>query len=147
MGCNIHVHAEVLFEETWHHYGHYEPGLRWYELFHKIGGVRYSPAWSDKPLTANRGIPEDASALTRFCVQEGLDEGGHSTTWLSSREVEALDAWIGRPNALEEFLADCWDSDGEGFSGTCRLFDGPWKRSSCAIAGLEDFRWVVWFDN
>ena len=142
MGCDIHVHSEVKINGVWHHVG--APCIgRDYSLFSKMAGVRsYDP--KEEPIVEPRGIPNDATFLTLFDY-ERMKGDAHTPSWLNGEEIGRLDEWFrklwnGRnPNGFfyieHEF----------GY-----LFSNGWnvkKYPSDAPVGVEDARWIFWFDN
>lgn len=148
MGCDIHVHTEVKINGVWHHYGC--PYVqRIYNLFARMANVRnYEDGPSRiKPLSEPRGLPEDATVLTKWDSEHwGAD--GHSHSWLGAEEIAQVAAfadergWKKTHNGYEGF----WESDMFGY-----LFGNDWsgfmKYPDERREGLEDIRWVFWFDN
>ena len=134
MGCDIHIHAEVKIGGKWHHYD--QPDCdRHYALFEKMAGVRGDVA---NAIAAPRGIPEDASFTTRFDRKRwGAD--GHSHSWISAEEIAQLAAWYG--NEYPGMSAK-WDYYlfGNYYSGFVKYHE---ERPE----GVEDVRFIFWFDN
>lgn len=133
MGCDIHVIAEVKIANKWHSYKAMRPD-RNYKVFSKICGVRID---NDSPLVPLREIPEDASSVTILSYKD-WELDAHSQTWLSSEEIVGLDSWFrerwGYDYALEDWL------------GNSYLFGNEWTKESLPN-GIDDFRWIIWFDN
>lgn len=147
MGCDIHVHTEVKINGTWHHYG--EPRVQPnHRLFAKMGDVRNDG--DIVPLSKNRGVPDDASELTKFCSYEwGAD--GHSHSFLNSSEIEELLEFCKKEGFGEsDKAAEFWFESQFGY-----FFEGPWQgfyqyvagSASGTPSGVEDVRFVFWFDN
>lgn len=135
MGCDIHMHAEVKIAGKWHHYD--RPRVqRDYALFEKMAGVRGDV---EDAIAAPRGIPADATEMTRFnCEHWGVD--GHSHSWLNSQEIFALRTWWDQQG--REHFSDTWDRwlFGNRYSS---FEEYPADRP----AGVEDVRFIFWFDN
>lgn len=135
MGCDIHAHSELKINGKWHHMSELDID-RNYMLFTKMAGVRNYDA--EIPISEARGIPKDVSELTKFlCDDYGSD--GHSHSWLSSKEIKELIIW-----AEKELKWDAFDSSNQ-FGYLCGNGYDDWKPGD--IKGLEDFRFVFWFDN
>ncbi len=150
MGCDIHLHTEVKINGVWHHYGCPQV-WRSYNLFAKLANVRNyedpgSPEYIE-PISEPRGLPEDATAVTKYDSDRwGVD--GHSHSWIGAQEIAQVAEWAKKrgmekaPNGMEGF----WESDMFGY-----LFGNDWsgftKYPDERPEGLEDIRWVFWFDN
>lgn len=139
MGCDIHLHTEVKIKGTWHHYSC--PNVnRHYNLFAKMANVRNNG--KIEPISKPRGIPLDAAFLTKFaCTDYGMD--GHSHSWLNAEEIFIL---------YEEFgcmLDECYSPAFGYFFGND--WDTFWKYrngdSDIIPEGVEDVRYIFWFDN
>ncbi len=137
MGCDIHLYQEVKVGGVWWLYS--TPRIdRWYALFGKMAGVR-----GDGPaIIAPKGIPEDASAITRLCLKDWkLDAHNHS--WLDTDEIGELERWIvgQRIREQDDFISVSYD-----LWGYCNGDDwSNYKPES--TEGIEDVRFVFWFDN
>lgn len=109
MGCDIHLHTEVKINGAWHHYSC--PNVdRNYDLFARMAGVR----GDIDPISEPRGIPKDATFLTKFaCNHRGID--GHSHSWLNAEEIFILYFEFGRMldecyhPAFGYFFGNDWD--------------------------------------
>lgn len=134
MGCDVHLHIEVKLDGKWEHWGH--PSIhRWYTLFGKMAGVRDE---SVVPIAEPRGLPKDATTITLF-DSKNWGRDGHSHSWLSADEIE---------NQLYPWFEDNMhgmDRYPETFFGY--LCGNGWDRENMLALGLEDFRFVFWFDN
>lgn len=146
MGCDIHLHTEVKIGGKWYHYGNPNCDRR-YDVFAKMGNVR-NPG-NVKSLSNNRGLPDDVSFLTRFMhIEYGTN--GHSTSWLSAEEITELANYIDKDlRLLGKYGLLWWCFDNFG----C-LFGNPWEgfweyRNDPGEnpKGVEDVRFVFWFDN
>ena len=135
MGCDIHAHSELKINGKWHHLSEMRID-RCYDLFSKMADVRNYDGI--EPISKPRGLPDDCSELTKFISDEyGTD--GHSHSWLSSEEVIDLIKW-----ARKKFDWDCFeDSKQFGYLFGNGFDDYEHGR----IKGLDDFRFVFWFDN
>lgn len=143
MGCDIHAHTEVKINGVWHHYG--TPNIsRSYDLFARMAGVR-NTSDAIEPISKPRGIPEDATFITKF-DNERWDTDGHSHSWLNSEELAELVEWYDAKkkewNPNEWFS---WERHGLGY-----LFGNGWnvrKYPEDYPKGVEDARIIFWFDN
>lgn len=143
MGCDIHLHTEIKIAGKWQHL-HEPPRIdRWYDMFAYMADVRNEDR-DIVPLVKPKGLPKDASEVTKFCCEEwGVD--GHSHTWFNADEIRQfcemakLKGWM---QAKEIHSI-------EGVVGY--LFGNTWehfqKYRSDYPKEIEDIRWVFWFDN
>lgn len=144
MGCDIHMHTEVKIAGQWHHYGAPHVG-RNYELFCLLAGVRGGDD-DPTPISQPRGIPDDASTMTRFASDyDGAD--GHSHSWISAEEIARVDEHAKKAGWTSRHGPDGWWMANEfGF-----LFGSDWSDFATHPGerpdGIEDIRWVFWFDN
>lgn len=140
MGCDIHLHTEVKIDGKWHHYG--APNVpRSYRLFGLMAGVRNDEV---EPIAAPRGLPDDISEVTALSAKR-WGSGAHSHSWLSSEELAILDErWyaLGMGRTLESDLEHHYFGylEGNSWAGFSRYPDERPK-------GIEDVRFVFWFDN
>lgn len=147
MGCDIHLHVEAKVNGHWEHYSN--PDVqRNYELFAMMAGVRGDAT----PIALPRGLPEDANRLTRLDAE--YHDDGHNHSWLSSEEVCLLaergakefgwkQTWHRGPNPG-------WETDyfGYFFRNTFWGWHAfPEDRKHLRESGVEDFRFVFWFDS
>lgn len=143
MGCDIHLHSEVKINGTWHHYAKYDC-KRNYALFAKMANVRNNDN-DIAPLSLPKGMPKDASFLTQFmCDEYGVD--GHSHSWLSAKEIALLEDWM-RANCFENPSHNVYIENtywGYFFGNT---WGGFTKYPNERPKGVEDVRFVFWFDN
>lgn len=148
MGCDIHFHSEVKRNGVWKH--HSEAKIRRnYAFFAKIANVRNYFEGLIKPISEPKGMPVDATELTRLHSEKyGTD--GHSHSWLSANEISELHKWIRDKETPEEwFGSDPWQWEhnnlpyfmGNHLSG---FVDYP---EDWAEYGIEDVRYVFFFDN
>ena len=144
MGCDIHLYGEIKVNGQWLLYT--QPNVdRCYAMFEKMAGVTGDVR---KAIAPPRGLPADISSATRFCADyDGPD--GHSHSWLSSDEILELVEWCERE--LKPYRAkfmNRWDFESETGS---YLFGNSWagfkKYPGDRPKGVEDVRFVFWFDN
>ena len=98
------------------------------------------------PFAKPRGIPKDATFLTKFDANRwGVD--GHSHSYLTGRELHNLDIWIRRQKwthwktGFEINSADLFGYVFGSYLGT------PYGYPGDSPEGLEKVRLVFWFDN
>lgn len=146
MGCDIHFHVEVKINGRWEHYA--APNVwRNYTLFEKLAGVRGDMS---EAIAKPRGIPKDATTLTKFCYKDmGMD--AHTPSWISAKEIYDIEKyaknyWSWPPPRNSVFPQWNWEDVlhcyllGNGFAGF-------YEFESDRPEGLEDLRFVFWFDN
>jgi hypothetical protein len=128
MGCDIHVLIEAKTSAGWHCVHH--PRIeRWYSLFSRMADVRNNAPGGPhyiQPISKPRGLPDDVSEIARIL----LDDGNHSSSWLSAPEWESI----------------CSD---ERYSGDGRLSEVvPYEIDSVyRDERILDYRVVFAFDN
>lgn len=146
MGCDIHLFGEVKIHDEWLHYGPLNME-RDYSLYSKMAGVR--PRDGDVPLVLPKGLPPDISRMTR--IQYKKDEGdAHHESWFTAKEIAEF----------ATFVDAHWKADHyHGFFGLTMkelgyIFGNAWtsfhkypEERSIFPDGLEDIRWIFWFDN
>lgn len=142
MGCDIHLHIEVKINGKWEHY-HNPQVPRLYSLFEKMAGVRGSVK---NAIVAPRGIPQDVSVITKFDY-ERMGSDGHSHSYLNAAEIDELDRWAKEKlHPLKQFPQ--WDMEWEW---QCYFFENTFsgfnRYPKNREKGIEDLRFVFWFDN
>ena len=148
MGCDIHAYLEIKIDGGWHYFA---PADLWrnYEVFSKMAGVRDFPD-SPAPIALPKGLPDDASFMTRFHSNE-WGEDGHSHSWLNYDEILELidyfDNVLGyRPWGHRGEASDRkWNEFGVWIFGN--TIAGFKKYPDDYPSSLEDIRLVFWFDN
>ena len=141
MGCDIHFHGEVKIDGKWHHYS--APNIpRSYQLFAKMADVRN---YGDiVPICRPRGLPPDASVVTAL-EAKNYGRDGHSHSFLMADEVAELEQWA-ESHLLDS--AERWKFH-DRFWGY--LFGNTWSgfvtHPEERPQGVEDVRFVFWFDN
>lgn len=134
MGCDIHLHTEVKIEGKWRHWGN--PGIdRWYVLFEKMAGVRGD---IENAIVAPKGLPEDITFETKFDY-ENYGGGMHSMSWLSVEEIDEVYKWYDKNKMKGMFIIEL--DLHIGF-----ILGNGWNDIQ-EDNGIEDVRWVFWFDN
>lgn len=141
MGCNIHLHIEVKVNKNWEHFNApYIP--RDYELYGKMAGVR------DKiqiPISQPKGIPEDITLITKIDLNQ---DNHHDDSWFNIEEIKQLEKWINERAEKEKDNFNWYP--GATFylfmeQMTGYLFgNGFYKQEK---NGIQDVRFVFWFDN
>ena len=137
MGCDIHVHTEVKIDGVWHHWGHPNIG-RMYALFGKMAGVRSSEF---EPIAEPRGLPLDATFMTMFDYHR-MEGDAHTASWLGGAEIEQLGEWWEKHR--DEHGKHPFIESEFGY-----LFSNGWnvqRYPNDYPKGVEDARWVFWFD-
>ncbi len=130
MGCDIHLHIEVKIGGVWHHYG--APNVsRNYALFERMAGVRGEV---ENAISPPKGLPSDISVVTRLSADK-WEGDGHSHSWLSAEEISILDD---NKQDME------YDLLHQYFFETS--FSGFWRYEEDRPKGIEDLRFVFWFD-
>jgi hypothetical protein len=142
MGCDIHLHVEIKVNGEWHHYAN--PSVQpFYALFAKMAGVRNYD--NITPITPPRGLPEDVTAVTRFDA-EYWAEDAHSHSYLNAEEISELVQWIKTKPFTFGFNRVEVESYLFGY-----LFGNNFSEFTRYLKdrrhGLEDVRFVFWFDN
>lgn len=141
MGCDIHFHTEVKINGKWEHMS--APSLdRWYAMFEKMAGVRGDEA---NAISPPKGLPSDVSLVTAIeYARWGSD--AHSASWFDDKEIKQLEDWLEgwhkkeRPEDFyypEQDWGYCFGAGYGDFS----------KYDDTHPAGVEDVRFVFWFDN
>ncbi len=141
MGCDIHLHVEFKAEGKWHHYDH--PNIdRNYDLFAKMANVRNRHEVI--PISDQRGLPEDIAFTTQFDAARWAGDA-HSHSYLTISEIAILNKWG---------IKNLFQRDGEGRLGGWRpqtdfgyFFGDSHENCQCWPDGVEDVRFVFWFDN
>ena len=143
MGCDIHAHSELKIEGKWYHLDSLNID-RNYALFAKMADVRNN--WDKfEPISKPKGLPKDASFMTKFlCAEYGSD--GHSHSYLTSKEFMKLSEWA------KEHWGEFWaghkfyspDHFGYLFGYSYEEF---FTNRNDMPKELDDFRFVFWFDN
>lgn len=139
MGCDIHAHIELKVNGVWQHYS-CPPLQRWYAMFAKICGVRN---WEDSeivPLVGLKGMPEDATEITKICEKF---KDGHSHTWLAKEEFHKLLHWIDENSqAYPSPHFNYWHYHIGYLCGNSFL-----EYDDISPKEFTDVRFICWFDN
>ncbi len=141
MGCDIHLHTEIKINGQWHSYGTPNGG-RWYALFEKMAGVRGDES---NAIALPRGIPEDISEIVKVSHERWRGDA-HSASYLDADEIKILEVWYrdqikASPPEEYDYPEKYW-----GY-----LFGNSWggwvDHCDDYPMGIEDIRFVFWFDN
>lgn len=144
MGCDIHVHVEVKIDGIWEHYAF--PNVRRnYRLFAKMAGVRNS--YDIDPISKPKGVPGDATKLTSLDYRDwGSD--AHSASYMGLDEIKLLTEWLEKENWGESILSTSLEYTilntylfGNSFAGILK-YPEDYERY-----GIQDARFIFWFDN
>lgn len=146
MGTNIHLHQEVKINGKWHHYGIPNVG-RNYRLFARMANVRNKDE-DIVPIAMPRGLPRDATELTIYDYKL-WDNDGYSHSFLTAKEIKELkdrhEDDRNKQDGCKE-LASLWFENYFGY-----LFENRWtdfiEYPEGRPKGLEDIRFIFWFDN
>ncbi len=142
MGCDIHLHQEVKINGKWQHYGTPDIG-RNYRLFALLADVRNDSGIV--PISTPRGLPEDITELTKF-IRDDYGTDGHSDSYIDAEEIASLKDDYEKVKYTGGDVGWRWESDKFGY-----FFGNDWsgfiKYPEERTKGLEDIRFVFWFDN
>lgn len=147
MGRSIHFHSEVKINGVWHHHSEHHI-KRHYALFAKMANVRNYKN-KIKPISNPKGLPTDISFLTKLS-SDSLGSDGHSHSWLNSEEISELHKFIvDEDNSSMWFGIDGWEFEHSYFpyflgNHLNSFYDEP---KHLRQYGVEDVRYVFWFDN
>jgi hypothetical protein len=148
MGCDIHIHSEIKIRGTWHHHSDFKPE-RNYAMFAKMANVRNDDVRKIKPISEPKGIPDDATFLTKLHVKQ-MEYDGHSHSWLSAEEILQLYDFIRNDSNPEYWFGKHpWTYIHENFTYFMGdSLDGFMKhRKEWQLHEVEDVRFVFFFDN
>lgn len=137
MGTSIHPHVEIKVAGRWEHYSRpYDRNNQQYDLFGKMAGVRDK---SVTPICAPKGIPADASFVTRFDYEHQGSVYTNNASWFNRDEIAQLSEWYSAHRshrARTQYLEDIF---GYLFGNALTSDDLPHL--------IEDVRLVFWFDD
>ena len=135
MGCDIHLHTEIKLNGKWQHMSapHIRRDYRW---FSHMAGVRNNDDIT--PISEPKGLPSDASEVTKFDADR-WDGDGHNHSYLTADEIVEMENRI--KDMDDHFPERQW-----GY-----LFGNSWggfkEYPEDVPEGIEDVRFVFWFDN
>ena len=148
MGCDIHVHTEIKVRGVWHNWSQPDVHAN-YHLFSKMAGVRQMPDREYgvvEPIAKPRGLPDDCSPVTAWHCVEHWGSDAHSVSWLSSEEVGELIEYCERHGFFKSM--ESWRTFGHLMGNRWESFlDHEDFRHSGDYPGVQDFRFVFWFDG
>lgn len=144
MATSINMHTEIKINGEWHHYGNPSLGNP-SRLFAKMAGVQIEDEADITPIAEPRGLPDDVSVITQLDADHSNDYS-HSHSYLNATEIAELETWfkedhmkknpevlVFNPETLWGFLlGNSW--------GSFTLYKENRRE------GLEDIRFVFWFD-
>jgi hypothetical protein len=168
MATSIHLHTEVKINGKWHHYGNPAVGYK-YRMFAKMCGVRLTDDLDITPINEPRGLPDDITEITKF-DHSILGNDAHSQSWLNANEILLLEEFV--TNLNEEDLKKAAEESEQKLKHSSEnlggmiftitqpswypemiwgyLFGNSWggftKYPEYNPEGLEDIRFVFWFD-
>ena len=176
MGCDIHIYVEVKKNGKWEHFkeNHFEASdfdksyykkekvsqpfdWRHYAMFGVLAGVRNRDV---VPIKEKRGLPEDISEDVKIS-RESYGEEGHSTSYLTARELYEFDynknpfSGLTKRKVLLEKVAKETTFLEENKIEDYEYYDLIHPESMffthinelCQLGDLDDVRVVFWFDN
>lgn len=140
MGCDISLHQEVKIKGQWQHYNHLWI-KRDYDLFSQMGyTARENCVPAERTL---KGLPEAITIPTRFHY-EYMSGDAHHPSWLNAFEIKEIEDWWVKAYP-QSYRFDNFQYLFGGSWGGWIEFPNDYK--SKREMGLEDIRWVFWFDN
>ncbi len=130
MGCDLHVHVELMINGLWEHYQHLDPP-RNYAVFSLMANVRNDG--SITPFKEPSGLPENITQITKIDYE---NENYRSASSFSQEEIKGFAArlWDEFKIDLEEYL--------EAY-----LFGNTYGHKESLLPNINDVRFVFWFDN
>lgn len=142
MGCDIHLHIEVRIKGVWEHWGC--PRIdRDYAMFARMAGVRGEN--EEGQIAERKGVPHDMTNLTKIDYEDyGTD--AHSASWFNWQEIQIFSKWLRKDHKVHGLDYDLEFSVlqtylfGNSFTGWAEYPDENRQ-------GVEDVRFVFWFDN
>jgi hypothetical protein len=146
MGISIEVHSEVKMNGIWCHYsaGSFD---RDYRLFHKLAGVRTPEGCTDAPISKPKGLPEDASYITRLMAQHRALIGVpvKDVSWLSSEEINEVEEWY--RNNVNHTIALSYQIGGLFGCSFANFHPSELSDERNEIPPVvQDIRWIFWFE-
>lgn len=137
MGCDVHLFTEIKIGGKWCTHSVCNV-LRNYDLFGKMAGVRSNVP----PIAESKGLPEDVGELTKLYANY-WEGDAHTHSWLSGAEIVELEEWV-----LHNLDAGHFPESKLNWG---YLFGNSWggfvKYPDERPDGVEDVRFVFWFDN
>lgn len=144
MGANIHTHIEVKLNGKWEHFA--APDVtRDYRLFAAISGERaVDIPLGNRPraVSRHRGVPEDASLVTRICLDQDRGLGIHGFGWLEVGEIVRLqdELYRVRPEVVRTGIDEL---DLEYSIFRTYICGG----TIAGHTGFDDVRIIYWYDG
>jgi len=161
MATSIHLHTEVKINGKWEHYGDPAVGYK-YRMFAKMCGVRLDHEMKKMgitPIDKPRGLPKDISEVTKFDLAKWKGDA-HSQSYLTAPEILLLEDFVRElhdkdmaEKKEEEAKTEQEEADSPFWNPEMiwgYLFGNSWgsftKYPEEYANGLEDVRFVFWFD-
>lgn len=140
MACDICTHIELKLNSRWLHWNEVTI-VRDYPLFAKLAGVHDS---SIAPVALPRGLPQDASELSRLCFDRP-GRGAHTASWLLAAEAGRVQQWFDGRLAQRAASSPLWGT----VLGNPIDAQLKWKDIGEAYValGIQDVRVVFWFEG
>ena len=132
------MHVEQKVNGTWEHSSHPQTP-RCYAVFAKMANVRNYGAVD--PISQPRGLPSDISLPTRLDADQ-WDDDGHSYSYLTQSEIAELYEYVLENGTPTRFCGGFHDMFGYFYGDDFSTHD----KARCP-QGIEDVRFVFWFDN
>lgn len=140
MGCDIHGHVEFKKDGVWHNWSTVDID-RNYDLFAKMANVRNDG--TVEPVADPRGVPMDISMEVAMDINQ-WDCDGHSHSWLSGPEMEAVKKWA--EEKWPDFQNQYWKLFGFLFGNYPWDYVRPDLDPYYKKLSIEDVRLIFWFD-
>ncbi len=141
MGCDIHLFTEVKIDGVWHCYN--SPNIdRWYGLFAKMAGVRGDGSITQ--IVEPKGIPDNLGVVVALSFKEWHGDA-HTPSWFNVNEIKELEDWLKSEN--KRMKPDKYyypEMEWGYFFGNSY---GGFDPLTPPADGVEDVRFVFWFDN
>lgn len=143
MGCDICLHSEVKINGVWHHHSE-KKVKRSYPLFAKMANVRNE--YEITPISEPKGIPEDATYLTKHHVNF-LGGDGFSHSWLNAAEIMELHKFINDCDNPPHWFSKFFEHENMPYFMGNRFDSFLEYPEDWAGHGVEDVRYVFFFDE
>lgn len=146
--ASLYVHAELKMpgDPNWHHYGHYEP-LNFDGIREVLEGIAQ---WKGQSL------PDDTTAVTRLSFGQSEPRAVSYIGEVRREDLKPLQEFLLRAKpgvvfAIERWLGGafgvpCGELPWEDTVGAW-FFAGTWATPYIRTRGVEDVRWIFWFEG
>jgi len=139
MGMDVRIHSEVKIAGKWHHHCEFRPEQN-YEMFEKMAGPVGLKDDGIVPISQPKGLPDDVSELTALSY-EYWKGSVFAASWFGPDEIVSLYEFLMLHFKNSYIHQNFPYYNGKGFDGFV-LYREDW-----VDAGVEDVRFVFWFDN